>query len=100
LHLILTVIPDPIICIKEAERVLKQGGQIAIYDKFVRKNRKASILRKTANLITSFLFSDITSVFESIVEKTGLSILSDVDADLNGNFRLIKLEKNKNNIQS
>lgn len=69
LHLILSVIPDPFICIEEAERVLKQGGQIAVYDKFVRKNKKASVLRKVLNLVTNFLFSDITRDFESIVEK-------------------------------
>lgn len=94
LHLILAVVPDPIACIKESERVLKQGGQIVVFDKFVRKNKTASLIRKFANVFVNFLFSDITRDFESIVNNSGLTVLSDKDADFNGNFRLIKLIKN------
>jgi phosphatidylethanolamine/phosphatidyl-N-methylethanolamine N-methyltransferase len=93
LHLILAVIPNPIACIKEAERVLKPNGRIAVFDMFVPKNRKISNLRKAANFFTNFMFSDITRTFESIVNQSGFSIISDVPADFNGNFRLIKLVK-------
>jgi len=93
LHLILAVIPDSIACIKESERVLKLGGKIAVYDKFVRKEMKLTVIRRFANVLTNFLFTDITRDFESIVTKTGLTVLSDIDADFNGNFRLIKLTK-------
>jgi len=94
LHLILAVIPNSIACLNEAERVLKNHGQIAVFDKFVKKNKKVSTMRKIANILTNFLFTDITRNFESIVEKSELKILSDNDADFKGVFRLIKLEKN------
>jgi len=94
LHLILAVIPDPIACIKESERVLKHNGQIAIFDKFLRKGRIISTKRRMANVIISFLFSDITRSFEYIADHSGLKVMMDVDADFNGNFRLIKMEKN------
>jgi phosphatidylethanolamine/phosphatidyl-N-methylethanolamine N-methyltransferase len=93
LHLILAVIPDPIKCMKETERVLKIGGQVAVFDKFVRKNHHVSTLRRVVNVFANFFFTDITRDFESMVNKTALKVLSDVDGDLNGNFRLIKLEK-------
>jgi len=93
LHLILSVIPNPTACIKEAERVLKTGGTAVVYDKFVRKGAKASLFRRFANLFTNFLFSDITRDFESIASSSGLKVISDVDADLNGNFRIIKMVK-------
>jgi phosphatidylethanolamine/phosphatidyl-N-methylethanolamine N-methyltransferase len=93
LHLILAVIPDPIACINESERVLKKGGVIVVFDKFVRKGEKVSLIRRVANVLTNFLFTDITRDFESIVNNSGLTVLSDKDADFNGNFRLIKLEK-------
>jgi ubiquinone/menaquinone biosynthesis C-methylase UbiE len=93
LHLILSVIPDPVACIKESERVLKQSGQIVVFDKFVRKNKKVSRIRRLANVFTNFLFTDITRDFESIVNNSGLTVLTDKNADFNGNFRLIKMTK-------
>jgi len=95
LHLILAVIPDPVACMKECERVVKSGGRITIFDKFVPKERAVSLLRKIFNPITSFLFSDITRRFERIVSETNLLIESDQKADFNGNFR-ISLKKKQN----
>ena len=93
LHLIIAVIPDPIACLKEAERVLKPGGQISLFDKFVPKGQKASLLRRVTNGLTNFLFSDITRSFETIVSQTNLVVLSDEDADFKGNFRVILMGK-------
>lgn len=93
LHLILTVIPDPVACIQETERVLKQGGQVIIFDKFIRNNKRVSLIRSVVNIFTSFLFSDITKDAQSIINTTVLIIQSDLEADFNGNFRLIKLLK-------
>ena len=87
------MIPNPVACIKEAERVLKPGGYIVVFDKFVRKNTEVSFIRRFLNLLTNLIFSDITRNFESIVNKTGLVVISDIDADFNGNFRLIKMTK-------
>lgn len=94
LHLILAVIPDPVACLKESERVLRAGGKIAVFDKFVGKNKKAGLIRKFFNVFSNFLASDITRSFERIHAETKLEILSDVPADLNGNFRRILLKKN------
>jgi len=93
LHLILAVIPDPILCLKECERALKPGGRITVFDKFVPKGRKLSFRRKIFNPITNLLFSNITRRFENIVSKTNLVIESDLAADFNGNFRIIRLRK-------
>jgi len=93
LHLILAVIPDPILCLKECERVLKPGGRIAVFDKFVPKGRKLSLRRKIFNPITNLFFSNITRRFENIISKTNLEIESDIAADFNGNFRIIRLRK-------
>ncbi|OFY41541.1 MAG: phosphatidylethanolamine N-methyltransferase [Bacteroidetes bacterium GWF2_40_14] len=93
LHLVLAVIPDPVSCIKESERVLKSGGLITVFDKFLPKNRKISTRRRLANIFSDILFSNITRDFESIAGNTQLSIVSDTDAGFGGNMRLIKLTK-------
>jgi len=93
LHLILAVLPDPYACISEASRVLKQGGTMVIFDKFVPKGRKLSIRRKTINFFTNLFVSDITRSLESILANSGLTLISDEGADWKGNFRLIKLTK-------
>ena len=93
LHFVLAVIPDPVSCIKEAERVLKFGGYITVFDKFLPKNRKVSFLRKIVNPLANLFFTDINRSFESIVNATNLKIVSDIDAHFKGKFRLIKLAK-------
>lgn len=93
LHLILAVIPDPIACIKECERVLKTGGQIAVFDKFISADQELSLIRKALNIISNFLFSDITRKIEEIISHTQLKIISNTAADFNGNFRIILINK-------
>lgn len=94
LHLIIAVIPDPIACIRECERVLKPNGEIAVFDKFVSADQQVSIIRKAFNVISNFLFSDITRKIEEIVKDTRFEIVQNEAANFNGNFRIIKLKKN------
>ena len=39
LHLILAVVPQPAQCLNEAARVLKPGGTVIIFDKFLSRNK-------------------------------------------------------------
>lgn len=73
LHLILAVIPDPIACIQEAARVLKPGGRVVVFDKFLPEKEQPSLLRRLANLIANFAFSDINRKLESIVATAPLN---------------------------
>ena len=93
LHLIVAVIPDPVKCLQEAERVLKPDGQAVIFDKFRPQNVQISKVRAFFNKLTSFLFSDITRVIETLLTNTNLKIQQDLPANFNGNFRIILVQK-------
>lgn len=92
LHLILAVIPEPHACIREAERVLKAGGNISVFDKFVPQGKQVSWVRKLLNPVATFFFTDVTRSFETIVSHTGLTIKTDT-TEFKGLFRSIILEK-------
>lgn len=96
LHLILAVIPDPAACLKECERVLKVGGRITVFDKFVPRGQSPSFCRMIFNPLTNLLFSNITRRIEDITSKTNLLTESDLKADFYGNFRIIRLRKVQN----
>jgi ubiquinone/menaquinone biosynthesis C-methylase UbiE len=91
LHLILAVIPDPFKAIKEAERVLRPGGRIAVLDKFLPTHQKAGITRIIINQFTKFMFSDINRKIEDLVATTQLEIKSDISANFGGIFRRLLL---------
>jgi ubiquinone/menaquinone biosynthesis C-methylase UbiE len=73
-HLILAVMPDPDAGARELARVLKPGGTISIFDKFVPDGEAPSLARRAANHLTSALFSDFTRQLGPILEAGGLTL--------------------------
>lgn len=70
LHLILAVIPDPVGCIAETERVLKPGGVCTIMDKFVSPGKKAGPIRKLINLFTVIVATSIDRDVDELIAQT------------------------------
>ena len=93
LHLIIAVIPDPYKCIKEVERVLRAGGTVAVFDKFLRPGAKPSLPRKLFNVFARAFFTDINRSLQDIVSGTSLEIVHDEPTAFGGNFRTIVLRK-------
>lgn len=93
LHLILAVVPQPRHCLAEAARVLKPGGRVLIFDKFLRPNQLAPV-RRMLSPLSAQLATRLDVVFEEVLENVPqLRLLSDEPALGNGWFRLITLER-------
>jgi phosphatidylethanolamine/phosphatidyl-N-methylethanolamine N-methyltransferase len=92
LHLILAVVPTPTLCLSEAVRVLRPGGQLLVFDKFLRQGEGG--WKRWLNPLTRRVATRLDVVFEEVLADIGgLHVLSDQPALASGWFRLIRLQK-------
>lgn len=93
MHLILAVVPQPLLALQEACRVLKPGGKIYILDKFIKPGDRATLL-KLINTMLRHIATRTDVVFEELHECCDeLLLVRDEPAMLGGWFRHIELQK-------
>ena len=95
LHLILAVTPHPERVLAEAARVLRDGGQLLVLDKFLRAGQIAP-LRRLVSPLLGLLATRTDVVFEQVLTQVpALQVVSDQPALAGGWFRRIVLNKNR-----
>jgi ubiquinone/menaquinone biosynthesis C-methylase UbiE len=93
LHLILAVVPEPAHCFAEIARVVKPGGQVIVFDKFLRRGQPAP-MRRLINPLLRRVATRLDVVFEDLLPVApGLALEHDQPALVGGWFRLIRLRK-------
>lgn len=92
LHLILAVVSESTLCLAEAVRVLKPGGSLLVFDKFLRRGEGG--WKRALNPLTRRVATRLDVVFEDVLNAVGgLEVTSNEAALASGWFRLIHLTK-------
>ena len=93
LHLILAVVPDAAQALAETARVVRPGGSILVFDKFLKGNQRAP-LRRLLNPLAERLVTRLDVALDDVLPRVpGVRIMSDKPTAASGRFRVLRLER-------
>lgn len=89
LNLIVSVAPDGAACIREAARVVRPGGTIVIFDKFLPDTAVAGIGRRLFNLLARGVGTDVNRRLCDLIAGSRCTIVDDRPGEFGGAYRTV-----------
>jgi phosphatidylethanolamine/phosphatidyl-N-methylethanolamine N-methyltransferase len=93
LHMVLEVIPDPARCLAEAARVLRKGGRLAVFDKFLPDGERPGLLRRAGLAALDFVFTSTNRRMGEILDRSGAPFEVERDEPSVGSYRHLVLRR-------
>ena len=93
LHMVLEVIPDPARCLAEAARVLRMGGRLAVFDKFLPEGERPGPLRRAGLALLDFVFTSTNRRMGEILARSGAPFAVERDDPSVGSYRHLILRR-------
>ena len=93
LHMVLEVVPDAARCLAETARVLRPGGRIAVFDKFLPEGRRPGTLARAGLALLDLVFTSTNRRMGEILESAGAPLRIIHDEPAVGAYRHLVLEK-------
>ncbi len=93
LHQVLEVVADPVACLAEAARVLRVGGRISVYDKFVGEDAPHGPLRAAIARAVDLVFTTSKVRFSELLARSGAAVVVEHREESTPPFTILTLRR-------